>query len=64
MNLEVSRQSFRREETFAYLNVEVNACDRPRYVFFRKENWNWSFWQILTSVPVVLRPYVRTESIP
>jgi hypothetical protein len=38
------------------LIVEVIACARPRYVFCRKEKLNLSFWQIETSVPVVLRP--------
>jgi len=39
------------------LIVEVIAWARPRYVFCRKEKLNLSFWQIETSVPVVLRPY-------
>ena len=38
------------------LIVDVIACDKPRYVFWRNENWNLSFWQMDTSVPVVFKP--------
>jgi len=38
------------------LNVEVMACERPRYVFCKKLNENLSFWHIETNVPVVLSP--------
>jgi hypothetical protein len=38
------------------LSVDVTAWARPRYVFCRKLKENLSFWQIATSVPVVLRP--------
>jgi len=39
------------------LIVDVIACASPRYVFWRKLKENLSFWQIATSVPVVLRPW-------
>ena len=39
------------------LIVDVIACDSPRYVFCRKLKENLSFWQIDTSVPVVLSPW-------
>ncbi len=38
------------------LAVEVIAGANPRYVFCKKLNWNLSFWQIDTRVPVVFNP--------
>ena len=40
----------------AHLMVEVMAWDNPKYVLYKKENWNLSFWQIETNVPVVFKP--------
>jgi hypothetical protein len=42
--------------------VDVTAWERPRYVLYRNENWNLSFWQIETSVPVVLSPSERRKN--
>lgn len=42
------------------LMVDVIACASPRYVFSRNEKENLSFWQMDTSVPVVLRPCILT----
>lgn len=40
----------------------MNAWDRPRYVFWRNENWNLSFWQMVTSVTVVFRPCTAAKT--
>lgn len=42
------------------LIVEVIACESPRYVLYKKENWNLSFWHIEISVPVVFNPFRRS----
>ncbi len=41
------------------LAAQVTTRTRLRYVFCRNENVNCSFWQIATSVKVVLKPWVR-----
>jgi hypothetical protein len=38
------------------LMVDVIACARPRYVLYRKEKENLSFWQMETRVVVVFKP--------
>jgi hypothetical protein len=46
-----------------YLAVDVTAWLRPRYVLYKKENWNLSFWQIDIRVPVVFSPYEAFENM-
>ena len=54
---------FWRYQNPKVLIVDVIACDSPRYVFCRKLKENLSFWQIDTSVPVVLSPWNITLDI-